>query len=171
MVGDATTSTTAITDPHVLIQPTQRLSVSGNAVFDKEDTITDQPILMEARLIELISSLQQLINSNTLLDEALMTEQSNDNNDDNDSDNVQQHYDDELVSALKENEVVISKQMENAQSLSSKLRTRHGVFISLDDKIPKYNGSLFLRRLIEEEEEESRCRHPTTADDDGGMHL
>lgn len=167
MVGDATTSTTAITDPHVLIQPTQRLSVSGNAVFDKEDTITDQPILMEARLIELISSLQQLINSNTLLDEALMTEQSNDNDD---SDTVQQHYDDELVSALKENEVVISKQMENAQSLSSKLRTRHGVFISLDDKIPKYNGSLFLRRLIEEEEE-SRCRHPTTADDDGGMHL
>jgi len=170
MVGDATTSTTAITDPHVLIQPTQRLSVSGNAVFDKEDTITDQPILMEARLIELISSLQQLINSNTLLDEALMTEQSNDD-DDNDSDNVQQHYDDELVSALKENEVVISKQMENAQSLSSKLRTRHGVFISLDDKIPKYNGSLFLQRLIEEEEE-SRCRHPTTTvDDDGGMHL
>lgn len=82
---------------------------------------------MEARLIELISSLQQLINSNTLLDEALMTEQSNDDD----------GYDDELVSALKENEVVISKQMENAQSLSSKLRTRHGVFISLDDKIPK----------------------------------
>lgn len=161
--AEATTSTTAITDPQVLIRPKQRLSVNGNAIFDKED-ITDQPILMEARLIELISSLQQLINSNILLDEALMTEQSND--DDND------HYDDELVSALKENEVVISKQMENAQSLSSKLRTRHGVCISLDDKIPKYNGSLLLRRLIEEEEEEeSRCRHPIIADDDGGMHL
>lgn len=124
---------------------------------------------MEARLIELISSLQQLINSNTLLDEALMTEQSNDD-DDNDSDIFQQHYDDELVSAIKENEVVISKQMENAQSLSSELRTRHGVFISLDDKLPNYNGSLFLRRL---REEESKYRHLTTTpvDDDGGMHL
>lgn len=45
------------------------------------------------------------------------------------------------------------------------------MFISLDDKIPTYNGLLFLRQLIEEEEE-SRCsRHPITADDDGGMHL
>ena len=165
---DEATSMTAITDPQVLIRPTQRLSVSANAVFDDEvDTITDQPILMEARLIELISSLQHLIHSNTLLDEALMTEFTVDNNDDA---NCNHNYDDELVAALKENEVVISKQMENAQSLSSKLRTRHGVFISLDDKIPKYNGSLFLRRLSEEEE--CKFRHSTTnVDDDGGMHL
>jgi ribosomal protein L16 Arg81 hydroxylase len=164
---DEATFMTAITDPQVLIRPTQRLSVSGNAVFDEADTIADQPILMEARLLELISSLQQLIHSNTLLDEALMTEQSNDNND---AANGNHNYDDELVAALKENEVVISKQMENAQSLSSKLRTRHGVFISLDDKIPKYNGSLFLRRLSEEEE--CKFRHSTTnVDDDGGMHL
>ena len=167
---DEATSMTAITDPQVLIRPTQRLSVSGNAVFDDDvDTITDQPILMEARLIELISSLQHLIHSNTLLDEALMTEFTVDNNDDAAHGN--HNYDDELVAALKENEVVISKQMENAQSLSSKLRTRHGVFISLDDKIPKYNGSLFLRRLSEEEEER-KFRHSTTSvDNDGGMHL
>jgi hypothetical protein len=166
---DEATSMTAITDPQVLIRPTQRLSVSANAVFDDEvDTITDQPILMEARLIELISSLQHLIHSNTLLDEALMTEFTVDNNDDA---NCNHNYDDELVAALKENEVVISKQMENAQSLSSKLRTRHGVFISLDDKIPKYNGSLFLLRRLSEEEERKFKHSTTSVDDDGGMHL
>lgn len=141
----------AVAEPKILVRPTTQpssVSVIGNVIVSAVND--DQPILMEARLVEMISSLRQLIHSNQLLDEALLMNDGG-------------GHDKDLFQALEENEVLIVRKCANAQALAARLQTR-GVSISLDDKIPKYDGSVVLRRMREQ------VRVPNV-EDDGGMHL
>mmetsp|Transcript_11505 Transcript_11505/g.20694 ORF Transcript_11505/g.20694 Transcript_11505/m.20694 type:complete len:128 (-) Transcript_11505:459-842(-) len=125
---------------------TPRLSSSGNVVSDTNDD--EQPILMEAKLIEMIASLRQLIHSNEQLEEALRDEC---------------HDDDDLMQALRENDDVIARKRGGARVLAMKL-SRHGVNISLVDKIPRYDGSLLLKEMKEKQQ------HDNTQNS-GGLYL
>ena len=103
---------------------------------------------MEAKLRELITSINQLIKSNLALDEALM-----DDNDDN------------LLAALRENDYLIHRRVIDATSIAEKLNN-HGVHISLNDKILQYRGSIVLKKM---EEEETKDRSNKKGDD--GLYL
>ena len=104
---------------------------------------------MEAKLRELIISVNQLIKSNLALDEALM--------DDND---------DDLLAALRENDYLIHRRVIDATSLAEKLNN-HGVHISLSDKIIQYNGSLVLKKMEEEDKKKDR----SNKEGDDGLYL
>ncbi|KAL7471333.1 hypothetical protein ACHAXS_011695 [Conticribra weissflogii] len=135
---------------HFVVRPaTERLSSSGNVV---SNTLDDQPVLMEARLLEIISSVCQLIHSNQQIDEAL-----------------QEYIDDDLLNALKENVRVIASKKEVARSLQLKL-SRHGVNISLEDKIPPYDGSAVLKK-IEEIEMKKNTNQCQSNESDDGLYL
>ncbi len=109
-------------------------------------------MLMEARLLEIISSVCQLIHSNQQIDEAL-----------------QEYIDDDLLNALKENVRVIASKKEVARSLQLKL-SRHGVNISLEDKIPPYDGSAVLKK-IEEIEMKKNTNQCQSNESDDGLYL
>ncbi|KAL9186469.1 hypothetical protein ACHAXT_005707 [Thalassiosira profunda] len=128
---------------HFVVKPAPRLTSSGNAVSDSNDD--DQPVLMEAKLLETISSLRALIKSNWQLEHA-----------------IRECHDDELVQALQENDVLIARKHGEAAVLAAKL-SRHGVNISLADKIPQYDGSKLLREMKEREKNDKRG--------EGGMYL
>ena len=104
---------------------------------------------MEAKLRELIISINQLIKSNQALDEALM--------DDND---------DDLLAALRENDYLIHRRVIDATSIAKKLNN-HGVHISLSDKILQYRGSIVLKKM--EMEEKKKDRSNKKGDD--GLYL
>jgi hypothetical protein len=143
-------SNNATADPIVLVRPAQRLSASGNVVSDDANGGgDDQPILMEARLVEMISSLRQLIHSNRLLEEALA-----------------ECHDEDLIRALEENDGVILRKRDDARALAARLK-RHGVNIDVRDMIPRYDGSAVLGRMMKER----RHQDQSSADEDGGMHL
>eukprot|EP00578_Thalassiosira_sp_NH16_P023932 CAMPEP_0181091946 /NCGR_PEP_ID=MMETSP1071-20121207/8665_1 /TAXON_ID=35127 /ORGANISM="Thalassiosira sp., Strain NH16" /LENGTH=114 /DNA_ID=CAMNT_0023174111 /DNA_START=152 /DNA_END=496 /DNA_ORIENTATION=+ len=113
-------------------------------VSDTNDN--NDPVLMEAKLLEMISSLRQLIHSNQQLDEALLED-----------------HDEDLLQALEENEYVILRKRNEARVLAENLR-RHGVNISLDDKVPGYNGSVVLRKIKEKQKDNS-------SNQNGGLYL
>mmetsp|Transcript_18677 Transcript_18677/g.40080 ORF Transcript_18677/g.40080 Transcript_18677/m.40080 type:complete len:143 (-) Transcript_18677:44-472(-) len=121
----------ATTTPRRYVRPAPRKSANGNAVSDANDD--DQPVLMEAKLVEMIASLRQLIHSNGQLEEAL-----------------RECRDEDLLQALEENDGVIERKCDDARILAAKL-SRHGVDISLEDKIPQYNGALILKQMKEPE--------------------
>jgi hypothetical protein len=145
-------SDNATVDPprQFLVRAAQRLSASGNVVSsDADGGGDDQPILMEARLVEIISSLRQLIHSNRLLEEALV-----------------ECHDEDLLRALEENVGVILRKRDDARALVARLG-RHGVNIDLDDTITRYDGSAVLERIMKERQHQVQ----SSADEDGGMHL
>ncbi|KAL7498850.1 hypothetical protein ACHAWT_010813 [Skeletonema menzelii] len=119
---------------HFVVKAAPRVTASGNPISSDDD---DQPILMEAKLREIIMSVNQLVNSNKALDEALMDE-----------------HDDDLLDALKENEDLIHRKIFEATSLAAKLN-KHGVHISLADKITQYDGSLVLKMEKERKTEKN----------------
>ena len=131
-------------DPSVL----QRLSSTGHPVSNTNDDTN--PILLEAKLLELITSIRQLISSNQQLEQAL---------------NEEQDEDDDLLQALIENEELILRKKNNATMLADTLKSS-GVNISLNDKIPLYHGSVLLKKMREEEEEKSK-----NDDAGGGLYL
>ena len=118
---------------HFVVKAAPRLTVSGNAISPSEEE--DEPIFMEAKLREIIISTNQLISSNQDLDEALI-----------------ESHDDDLLEALKENEALITRKIYEATSLAAKLN-KHGVHISLADKITQYHGSSVLKKMQEQKEE------------------
>ncbi|KAL7542153.1 hypothetical protein ACHAXR_011553 [Thalassiosira sp. AJA248-18] len=138
MSNNATTTTPR----QYAVKTAPRLTASGNVVSDTNDD--DQPILMEAKLVEMISSLRQLIHSNQQLDEAL-----------------EDCYDEDLLQALEENESVILRKRNAIRVLAAKL-SRHGVNISLEDKIPRYDGSIVLKKMKERGNDKNQS---------GGMYL
>ena len=87
---------------------------------------------------------------------------------------LMEEHDEDLISALIENEDVIYRKRQCAYSLADRLRRHgHGVNVSLEDKIPEYDGSATLSRR-------SMTTTTTTTseeggvgivDEDGGMHL
>lgn len=131
---------------HIIIKARPRITASGNKISSDDD---EQPILMEAKLRELIISINQLIKSNQALDEALM--------DDND---------DDLLAALRENDYLIHRRVIDATSIAKKLNN-HGVHISLSDKILQYRGSIVLKKM--EMEEKKKDRSNKKGDD--GLYL
>ena len=118
------------------VKPTQRLSSNGHLASSADDE--NDPVLAEAKLLEMITSLRQLINSNAQLDEALENE-----------------HDEDLLQALEENEGVILRRTNEAAALAAKIASRGGVKITLEDKIPKYEGSEALRKIRAKKESES----------------
>ena len=127
-----------------VVKTAPRLSASGNVVSNTNND--HDPILMEAKLLEMVSSIRQLIHSNQQLDEAL-----------------QEDHDEDLLQALEENEGVILRRTNDAAALAAKLSSRHGVIISLEDKIPKYDGSLVLKQRKEKQQNDSN--------QNGGLYL
>ena len=127
-------------------QPRQfRLSSTGEVVNSEE--ADNNPVLMEARLTEMIVSLQQLIKTNEQLEEALS-----------------ETMDDDLLQALKENDELILRRRSAAAVLANKLRNCSGVDISLSDKVPPYAGSSVLKKIEDMQRERGGVR-------DEGMYL
>lgn len=118
---------------HIVIKAAPRITASGNPISTGDN---DNPIMMEARLREIISSVNQLVRSNRELDEAL-----------------NEAHDDDLLDALKENEALIHRKILEATSIAAALN-EHGVHISLADKITQYDGSSVLKKLESEEKED-----------------
>ena len=136
-------------DPSVL----QRLSSTGHPVSNTNDDTN--PILLEAQLLELVTSIRQLISSNQQLEQALLNEE-------------EEEQDDDLLQALIENEELILRKKKDAMVLTNVLKSRHGVTISLNDKIPLYHGSVLLKKMKDEDEEEKKSKNN---DDNGGGGL
>ena len=118
---------------HYVVKAAPRVTASGNPILSDDD---EQPILMEAKLREIITSVNHLIISNQELDTALLDD-----------------HDDDLLDALKENEDLIHRKIFEATSLAAKLN-KHGVHISLADKITQYDGSLVLKKIEEEKKKD-----------------
>ena len=134
-------------DPSVL----QRLSSTGHPVSNTNDDTN--PILLEAKLLELITSIRKLISSNQQLEQALNEEEDDE--------------DDDLLQALIENEELIIRKKNNATMLANTLKSRHGVTISLNDKIPLYHGSVLIKKMKEDGED----KKSKNGNDDGGLYL
>jgi len=129
-----------------------RLSSNGTLISNENDT---NPVLLEAKLLESITSINQLISSNTHLEQAL-----------------QEEMDDELLSALIENDELIIRKIDNARLLSIKLKNMNGgVEVSLNDKIPLYIGSELVQQMKKKKEEEEDGKKTNEGDDSGGMYL
>jgi len=79
-------STPSGSSRHFVVKAAARVTASGNPISLSDDE--DQPILMEAKLREMITSVNQLILSNQELDQALL-----------------EGHDDDLLDALRENEM------------------------------------------------------------------
>ena len=135
-------------DPSVL----QRLSSTGHPVSNTNDDTN--PILLEAKLLELITSIRQLISSNQQLEQALNEEEDDE--------------DDDLLQALIENEELIIRKKNNATMLANTLKSRHGVTISLNDKIPLYHGSVLIKKMKEDGEDK---KSKNGNDGGGGLYL
>lgn len=135
-------------DPSVL----QRLSSTGHPVSNTNDDTN--PILLEAKLLELITSIRQLISSNQQLEQALNEEEDDE--------------DDDLLQALIENEELIIRKKNNATMLANTLKSRHGVNISLNDKIPLYHGSVLIKKMKEDGEDK---KSKNGNDGGGGLYL
>ena len=108
--------------------------------------------LLEAKLLELITSIRQLISSNQQLEQAL--------NEDDDED-------DDLLQALIENEELIIRKKNNATMLADTLKSS-GVNISLNDKIPLYHGSVLIKKMKEDGEDK---KSKNGNDGGGGLYL
>ena len=131
------------------VQTAPRLSSNGTLISNENDT---NPVLLEAKLLESITSINQLISSNTHLEEAL-----------------QQEMDDELLSALIENDELIIRKINNARLLSLKLKNMNGgVEVSLNDKIPMYTGSELVRQMKKKKEEDGKKK---SNGDGSGIYL
>jgi hypothetical protein len=131
-------SGTAGSGRHFVVKAAPRLTASGNSISLSEEE--DQPVLLEAKLIEIIISTNQLISSNHALDEAL--EECDD-------------QDEDLLIALKENEDIISRKICDATRIAATLN-KHGVHISLTDKMLQYNGSSVLKKMREQKEQSNK---------------
>jgi len=133
------------------VQTAPRLSSNGTLISNENDT---NPVLLEAKLLESITSINQLIKSNNQLEEALQLEMDN-----------------ELLSALIENDELIIRKINNARLLSLKLKNMNGgVEVSLNDKIPLYIGSELVRQMKKKKEEEDG-KKKDEGDGSGGMYL
>jgi hypothetical protein len=139
-------STPSGSSRHFVVKAAARVTASGNPISLSDDE--DQPILMEAKLREMITSVNQLILSNQELDQALL-----------------EGHDDDLLDALRENEALIHRKIFEATSLAAKLN-KHGVHISLADKITQYDGSSVLKKI-----EEDKGRAEKNHGDDDGIYL
>ena len=133
-------------DPSVL----QRLSSTGHPVSNTNDDTN--PILLEAKLLELITSIRQLISSNQQLEQALQEDEE---------------ADDDLLQALIENEELILRKKNNAMVLADTLKSS-GVNISLNDKIPLYHGSVLIKKMKEDGEDK---KSKNGNDGGGGLYL
>mmetsp|Transcript_18050 Transcript_18050/g.26698 ORF Transcript_18050/g.26698 Transcript_18050/m.26698 type:complete len:172 (+) Transcript_18050:45-560(+) len=131
---DNTTPLSTGSSRHYVVKAAPRVTASGNPISLSDDD--EQPILMEAKLREIITSVNHLIISNQELDTALLDD-----------------HDDDLLDALKENEDLIHRKVFEATSLAAKLN-KHGVHISLADKITQYDGSLVLKKMEEEKKKD-----------------
>ncbi len=131
---------------HFVVKAVPRVTASGNPISSSDDD--EEPILMEAKLREIITSVNQLISSNQELDSALMDE-----------------HDDDLLDALKENEDLIHRKIFEVTTLAAKL-DKHGVHISLADKITQYNGSVVLKKM-----EDEKMKDEATTNEGDGIYL
>ena len=122
---------------HFVVKAAPRLTASGNSISLSEEE--DQPVLL-AKLREIIISTNQLISSNHELDDALKE------CDDQDED---------LLQALKENEDIICRKICDATRIAATLN-KHGVHISLTDKMLQYNGSSVLKKMREQKEQSNK---------------
>lgn len=134
------------------VQTAPRLSSNGTLISNENDT---NPVLLEAKLLESITSINKLISSNTQLEQAL-----------------QEEMDNELLSALIENDELIIRKIDNARMLSIKLKNMKpgGVEVSLNDKIPMYIGSELVQQMKKKKKEEVG-KKKDGSDDSGGMYL
>ena len=105
------------------IKPAELLTINKTPVSATGD---DSPILIEAQLSETITSINQLISTNQQLDEILQNENDND-----------------LLQALKENDVLIVRKIEDCKVMIRKLK-ESGVMLTLEP--PAYDGSIFLKK-------------------------
>ena len=130
------------------VQTAPRLSSNGTLISNENDT---NPVLLEAKLLESITSINQLISSNSHLEEALQDE-----------------MDDELLCALIENDELIIRKINNARMLSLKLKNMNGgVEVSLNDKIPQYVSCKLVRRMKKKKEDGKKKDEGSG----GGMYL
>lgn len=106
------------------ITPAQPLTLQKQPVHT---THHDSPLLLEAKLIETISSIHQLISSNSQLDEAL-----------------KQDADDELLQALTENDALIIRKIEECNDMKRQLSEMDSEQLNSNLEIPVYNGSSVL---------------------------
>lgn len=135
------------------VQTAPRVSSNGTLISNENDT---NPILLEAKLLESITSINQLIKSNTQLEQALQEEK----------------MDNELLSALIENDDLIIRKIHNARLLSIKLKNMNGgVEVSLNDKIPMYIESELVRQMKKKKKEEEDDGKKKGGGDGGGMYL
>lgn len=149
MSGNNNTTNPPQQRPHPSVL--QRLSSTGHPVSNTNDDTN--PILLEAKLLELITSIRQLISSNQQLEQAL---------------NEEEQDDDDLLQALIENEELIIRKKNNATMLANTLKSRHGVTISLNDKIPLYHGSVLIKKMKEDGEDK---KSKNGNDGGGGLYL
>ena len=126
---------TASSGRHIVVKAAPRITARGNPISTDDD---DNPIMMEARLREIISSVNKLVRSNRELDEVL-----------------NETHDDDLFDALRENEALIHRKILEATSIAAALN-KHGLHISLADKITQYDGSSVLKKLESDEKEEQK---------------
>ena len=125
------------------VQTAPRLSSNGTLISNENDT---NPVLLEAKLLESITSINKLISSNSHLEQA-----------------IQEEMDNELLSALIENDELIIRKINNARILSLKLKNMNGgVEVSLNDKIPLYIGSELVQQMKKKKEEDGKKK------DEGG---
>lgn len=105
------------------IKPAELLTLNKNPVAASDDS----PVLMEAKLSEMINSINQLISSNLQLDEVLKEE-----------------YDADCMEALEENDALITRKIEECKVMRRKL-IETGVQLNL--VVPVYQGSVVLKQL------------------------
>ena len=79
--------------------------------------------------------------------------------------------DNELLSALIENDELIIRKINEARLLSIKLKNMNGgVEVSLNDKIPLYIGSELVQQMKKKKEKEDDVKKKD-GDEGGGMYL
>eukprot|EP00956_Cyclotella_meneghiniana_P033689 scaffold98375_cov53-Cyclotella_meneghiniana.AAC.2 len=106
------------------ITPAQPLTLQKQPVHT---THHDSPLLLEAKLIETISSIRQLISTNAQLDEIL-----------------KQDADDELLQALTENDALIARKIEECNTMKRQLSEMGSEKLNSNLDVPVYAGSSVL---------------------------
>ena len=139
---DEATDKAIIAGKHYKVTRATPQTLSGNPTATSD---YDSPILLEARLSETITQLHQLILTNTQLDDALMDEEDGD-----------------LLDALKENDTLIRRKMEEISAMQRRLMESG---VNVDFQMPSYAGSLVLQKL------EKRKRDEEKDDNDSGLYL
>lgn len=79
--------------------------------------------------------------------------------------------DDELLSALIENDELIIRKIDTARLLSLKLKNMKNGVDSLGDKIPRYAGSELVRQIKEKKEQDDKKKDGDGDGGGGGMYL